>query len=1152
MRFETLNLEKYGSFSDRVLKFREDASLHIVFGANEAGKSTALAAIADLLFGFPHTSNFDFLHDGRALRIGANLRLRDGSSLAFRRRKGRANTIVDAMDKPLGDDLLAPVIGSVTRESFLRDFGLNALALREGGEAILAADGNLAETLAAGSAGLSALNRLKAKLSQEADERFTLRRAGSKPFYEALDRYNNADKALRAAIVTGDALKRAQEARDAAALAHKDKTEAHREASRTLARLERAQRTCAKLRLLGEAEAALRSLAHIPQTGADTIERWTEAFVNSQKLAAQEEETRKNIADFERQIAELKARPELLVEAGAIEKLRENLGAALKALDDLPKRLEASRIAHAALENAAQQLGLASADVLVERMPTEIALAQVRALVREKSDLVLRRKVAQERLAKARQRCEDCERRAPHEQPADPAGLLQDFDGFATIPSDARELQRLRAELEEASVSLEAQAARLNPPAGSVEQLLKTALPDASFIESAVQIWKECAEAIRAAERDFASVAKAIAETQASLAELSVGGAVATHEEWRAAQQARDSILGALDTSLAAPEPERLVLLMRLRQATDAADRIAEKLLGDANRAARKQSLLLDIEKLRVQESEAKARVEAANATQAQAYLNWKEGWIASGIAPLKPESMQNWFVQAQRIIEQHGKLARDRAAASAISARLASVRQSLSGFLPRLGLKDDAGQSVDALHAQAHRTLARIQKEWHATRELALELQSAVRDIDSAEKDIAGIDMQDNAMRERWESGMRALSLPNSAGPSEAAAALEIWAKATLDHRQYRDDRHRAEAIRADVEAFDARVNSLAARFCGDLAGEGSRQLVDALSQRLEEARRGGQEAGRLAGDLANARRGLAALQEARAAAQAICAEAALAMGVASEDIGDALKQAQDVLQHEADAAQFRRDLIDSADGLDVVALRAEQEGLDFDALAGEIARQKASVDLLMGEITQAAIAANAAAKDYDQLCEGRNAAALAQEREEAAGELLDVSREWIIRAAAARLAGFAIERHRQGAQDPVLSSISGYFAIATAGAFRGIGLEYGDEDQPVFRAVRANGDAVAISGLSEGTRDQLFLSLRLALLAQRSAEPLPFVGDDLLTSFDDARAAQSLDLLTAFGAGRQTILFTHHRHVADIAAKQLGDRLDLIELGG
>ena len=79
-------------------------------------------------------------------------------------------------------------------------------------------------------------------------------------------------------------------------------------------------------------------------------------------------------------------------------------------------------------------------------------------------------------------------------------------------------------------------------------------------------------------------------------------------------------------------------------------------------------------------------------------------------------------------------------------------------------------------------------------------------------------------------------------------------------------------------------------------------------------------------------------------------------------------------------------------------------------------------------------------------------------------------------------------------------------------------------------------------VEGLSEGARDQLFLALRLALLERHAGEPLPFIGDDILASFDDARTAQTLAVLADFGRARQAIVFTHHRHVADLAEAARG----------
>jgi uncharacterized protein YhaN len=139
VRFETLTFERYGGFTDRVLTFRANANLHVVLGPNGAGKTSALCGVGDLLFGFGKRTEYDFLYEAKALRIGARLRLADGSPITFRRRKGDKNTILDDADKPLSDDLLRPLLGTVTREAFFNEFGLTAQALREGSQELLRA-----------------------------------------------------------------------------------------------------------------------------------------------------------------------------------------------------------------------------------------------------------------------------------------------------------------------------------------------------------------------------------------------------------------------------------------------------------------------------------------------------------------------------------------------------------------------------------------------------------------------------------------------------------------------------------------------------------------------------------------------------------------------------------------------------------------------------------------------------------------------------------------------------------------------------------------------------------------------------------------------------------------------------------------------------
>ena len=90
----------------------------------------------------------------------------------------------------------------------------------------------------------------------------------------------------------------------------------------------------------------------------------------------------------------------------------------------------------------------------------------------------------------------------------------------------------------------------------------------------------------------------------------------------------------------------------------------------------------------------------------------------------------------------------------------------------------------------------------------------------------------------------------------------------------------------------------------------------------------------------------------------------------------------------------------------------------------------------------------------------------------------------------------------------------------------------------------VRANGgEIVSVDGMSDGTADQLYLALRLAGLEEYldKNEPIPFIVDDILIKFDDARATATLQALTQLSSKTQIIFFTHHQHLVKLAEKNV-----------
>ena len=89
MKLLNLSLSAVGPFTGLELDLSAgQEGLHLIYGSNEAGKSSALRAVSHLLFGFPHLSADNFVHSNDQLRVGGKLRHSDGTELEIIRRRG--------------------------------------------------------------------------------------------------------------------------------------------------------------------------------------------------------------------------------------------------------------------------------------------------------------------------------------------------------------------------------------------------------------------------------------------------------------------------------------------------------------------------------------------------------------------------------------------------------------------------------------------------------------------------------------------------------------------------------------------------------------------------------------------------------------------------------------------------------------------------------------------------------------------------------------------------------------------------------------------------------------------------------------------------------------------------------------------------------
>src|SRR5215467_12950163 len=118
MRILSLHLRSYGHFTGYSLDFGAEPGLHLIYGRNEAGKSTTLRALSSVLFGYPHDVADGFKHDAKNIAIGIDLLADDGRRLSFVRRRRGKHTLTTTDGSALEDGAVEDFLGGVSRELF--------------------------------------------------------------------------------------------------------------------------------------------------------------------------------------------------------------------------------------------------------------------------------------------------------------------------------------------------------------------------------------------------------------------------------------------------------------------------------------------------------------------------------------------------------------------------------------------------------------------------------------------------------------------------------------------------------------------------------------------------------------------------------------------------------------------------------------------------------------------------------------------------------------------------------------------------------------------------------------------------------------------------------------------------------------------------
>jgi uncharacterized protein YhaN len=230
--------------------------------------------------------------------------------------------------------------------------------------------------------------------------------------------------------------------------------------------------------------------------------------------------------------------------------------------------------------------------------------------------------------------------------------------------------------------------------------------------------------------------------------------------------------------------------------------------------------------------------------------------------------------------------------------------------------------------------------------------------------------------------------------------------------------------------------------------------------------------------------------------------------------------------------------------------AFEQELQALDHGVLAAQVADWAARIQQLDTERTQAASAAAVAASQLKQLDTSLEAAHIADTLAGKRAALSGLVERYIPVMLAQHVLQQAIERFERENQPEMIGAVSGLLKIMTGGRY--VAFERSRTDAKGILVRRADGAERLPTQLSTGTREQLYLAIRLAYVLHycRQNEPLPVVIDDVLVNFDHERARHTLEALVEMAGTAQVLFFTCHQHMVALA-REVVPGLEPIEIG-
>jgi uncharacterized protein YhaN len=1117
MKIDALKLVYFGPFTDKALDFSgKGYGLHVVFGANEAGKSTALRALQALLYGFGHIVQDAWLHESNKLAVGGALALANGDLLNVTRYKRRKNDLInEATGQPFDQANLDTILGRMGREAFEHAFGISHDSLLRGVESVLAAGGDLGQALFAATSGLNTLRRVVTKLNEQQSVLFAPR-AQKAHINAGVTELNKLKKKQRDASASHHQWKKIKKRLDDLQQQEVEEINHAETLAIEISLLSRHRDAQKFVALRAQLEKDISELGVVPDLADDFPQRRVETQVAIKQSHETQRRLTQELAHIDKKLETLTYDENIIANEALIKLLADKTSVHVQATAD-SKALRARIYQHN--ESAQQALDLLRPDLSLESVKglrlSKPEKGKIQRLGAKGAKLEASLDSAHKAVRSANANLEKAQTELDQlEEPKDTLALAD----CLTRAAEHGKLEERLADAEAQVVLLKEQAdadlSALGLWAGDISGLERLAVPTEETMRGFEVGLADVDRKIANTEEERGRIQELLKKNEKALSKLTQTGELPSIKDLKSHRTLRDkgwqSVRtvwlegGDADQAFVASFPGSSDLAQAYEKSVARADDTADVLRDDADAVARADAFRVEIQDQKQSLNKIKAQRDALDEDRTGFWNTWLKLWEPLGIEPLTPREMTAWTGRAGELRRKVSDLRERRIAADQLREDMDHTGSEVGTALEHIAVIVPKKTSYAGIIELGRRTV----KHNDRLRQNRMDLEVRIR----AQKEEINISTQRKNEAEQnlrdwsadWAQAISKLGFSKNARPEDVNDFVLALDDVYAELEKAKEKQQRIDAMRHKRKAYAQQVADAVAKLAPDQKDLESESAAIELNARLAGDKERRQTYRLLEDDKQKKRIALSKEQEKLA-------------GLEVDNLPEIEKRAAIKINLEGKLGTVNERLIELASGQNLEEFVAQVKAHNPDELAAKLDRLEAEKQesLKKQKITVQDIAL--AEKELQSIGGESLAVIIAEEAEGIVGKIQSDVEHYVKLRLASSILTKAIERYRQSNQSPVLSAASGYFKTMTGESFAGLRADYDDKGDPVIKAIRPEGTLLTVQEMSDGSRDQLFLSLRLGGLEKYidNNGPMPFVVDDVLVHFDDDRSSAALEAM-------------------------------------